>query len=256
MNILIGYSKSELANSMVSSIEKEQILSRIQDKLESYGLTVTKLGYQESAVKEHLWVRDNFFTLAGNCFICNMTNCDTLKHNRKLEQKNIIKFLETKFDKMIEIPFPIEGGDVLVTENDVFVGIGKRTSIEAFNFLKNHFINVRFHKIEHRDLHSDCCFSVLDNTVFFNKSKILSFEDIMNIQLTTITPFEFIDIDKIDTGELNTNFIVSSNVVFHGSISDKMSNLIVSKGYDLVQITDINKMYTEGGGIRCLTQFF
>lgn len=256
MNILIGYSKSKLANSVVSSIEKEQILSRIQDTLESHGLSVTKLEYQEFEVKEHLWVRDNFFILAGNCFICNMTNCDTLKHNRKLEQKNIMRFLATKFDKMIEIPFPIEGGDVLVTENDVFVGIGKRTTIEAFNFLKNHFINVRFHKIEHQDLHLDCCLSVLGDTVLFNKSKILSFDDIINIQLTSTKPFEFIDIDTIDTGELNTNFIVTRNVVFHGSISTDMSYLIQSKGYDVVQIPDINKMYAEGGGIRCLTQFF
>ena len=255
MNILIGYSKYELKNSVVSSIEKEKILARIQDKLKSYGLSVTKLEYDESAVKEHLWVRDNFFTLAGNCFICKMTKCDTLKHNRELEQQKIIKFLETKFDKMIEIPFPIEGGDVLVTDKCVFVGIGKRTSVEAFNFLRNHHRNIQFHKIEHQDLHLDCCFSVLDNTVFFNQSKVLV-DDITNVKLTSSSPFEFVDLDKIDKCELNTNFIIHGNVVFHGSISDKMSNLILSKGYDLVQITDINKMYAEGGGIRCLTQFF
>jgi N-dimethylarginine dimethylaminohydrolase len=255
MNILIGYSNSKLQNSVVSSIEKEEILSRIEDKLTSHGLHVTKLKHEGTSIAEHLWVRDNFFTLDGFCFVCNMTNCDTLKHDRKLEVDNILHFLEAKFDDIIHIPFPIEGGDVVVTKTDVFVGIGKRTSIEAFDFLRKRFSNYRFHKLEHQDLHLDCCFSVIDNTIIFNRSKILV-DDIANIESIPNNLYEFIDIDKVDSSTLNTNFIVHDNVIFHGEISNEMLILLQSRGYEVEQINDLNKLYTEGGGIRCLTQFF
>lgn len=254
MNVLIGFSKSELKNSVVPSIKKERILTDMHNRFKLHGLCVTKLNNEDST-GEHLWVRDNFFVLKGICFICNMTNCDTLKHNRRLEQECIIKFLETKFERIIRIPFSIEGGDVIVAKNDVFVGIGKRTSIEAFNFLKSILSEYRFHKVQHEDLHLDCCFAVLDDTVFFNRTKI-SHDDITNINLGSCESYEFIDIDKIDNGKLNTNFIVHGNIIFHGAISNEMLSLLQSKGYEVEQITGVNEMYAEGGGIRCLTQFF
>lgn len=254
MNILIGYSETELENSLVSSIEKENILSSIHDKLTMRGLRVSKLE-KKYDIDEHIWIRDNFFVLGGECFLCKMTKCDTLKHDREPEQVNITTYLETKYDNLTQIPFPIEGGDVLFAKNDVFVGIGKRTCIESFEFLKRRFNNYRFHKVHHQDLHLDCCFAVLGNTIMFNGSKVLV-DDINMIKCNSGDSYEFLDIDTVDDGNLNTNFITHDNVIFHGMISNDMLSLFNSKGYEVEQIDNLNSMYAEGGGIRCLTQFY
>lgn len=254
MDILIGYSETELKNSLVSSIEKENILSNIHDRLTMRGLRVSKLENKYN-IAEHIWIRDNFFVLGGECFLCNMTKCDTLKHDREPEQVNIMTYLKKKYENMTQIPFPIEGGDVVFAKNDVFVGIGKRTCIEAFEFLKRHFHNYRFHKVNHQDLHLDCCFAVLDNTIMFNGSKV-RVNDIHTIICNSSDTYESIDIDTVDDGDLNTNFITHDNIVFHGMISSDMLSLFNSKGYEVEQIANLNSMYTEGGGIRCLTQFY
>ena len=261
MNVLIGYSDTELENSVVPSVEKEKVLSIIREKLTAHGLCVTKLEKKDS-VGEHVWTRDNFFVLGGKCFLCNVTSSDTLKHDRKPEQLNTMKFLQSRYgsDSIIRIPFPIEGGDVVVSGDDVFVGIGKRTTVDAFHFLERHFEfgNFRFHRVAHDDLHLDCCFAVLGDTVLYNGSR-LSADDITSIDDSSNTSsfrFQFRDLDEVSQDNLNTNFITTGKVVFHGKLSREMLNLFRSKGYEVVQIAELNKMYAEGGGIRCLTQFF
>ena len=89
----------------------------------------------------------------------------------------------------------------------------------------------------------------------FNGSKV-RVNDIHTIICNSSDTYESIDIDTVDDGDLNTNFITHDNIVFHGMISSDMLSLFNSKGYEVEQIANLNSMYTEGGGIRCLTQFY
>ena len=43
MNVLIGFSKSELKNSVVPSIKKERILTDMHNRFKLHGLCVTKI---------------------------------------------------------------------------------------------------------------------------------------------------------------------------------------------------------------------
>jgi len=118
---------------------------------------------------EQIFTRDIGFVIEDKFIVANM-----LESARKPEVKGIQWILDALDpDSIIHLPpeARIEGGDVIVHGNEIFVGIGKRTNWQGFYRLKTHFPNKRFHALELKVtddpltniLHLDCSFQPVGN---------------------------------------------------------------------------------------------
>jgi N-dimethylarginine dimethylaminohydrolase len=118
---------------------------------------------------EQIFTRDIGFVIEDKFILANM-----LEAARQPEVKGIQWILdELDPESIIRLPAEarIEGGDVIVHGDDIFVGISKRTNWQGFYRLKTHFPNKRFHALELKVtddpltniLHLDCSFQPVGN---------------------------------------------------------------------------------------------
>lgn len=137
-------------------------IAEAKSALENAGIEVIQP--QNIANKKQIFTRDIGFVIEDRFVIANM--------KEPLRQGEIegINFVLDQIDpeKIIRIPegATIEGGDVLVHGDHVFVGISKRTNRDGFEFVKQQFPNKHFHALELvvsddpkvNILHLDCAF--------------------------------------------------------------------------------------------------
>ena len=161
MSILLGNCNKEIDDYRVSCKNKKAILDNIGDALKKCGLESSNI---ITTSDEILWIRDIFFTIDNKCFICNLTKSDTMSRNRQFEKNCLPQLIENKFE-IINIPtyIKLEGGDIIQSKNDIFVGIGDRTSYEVLEFLNKHLPNMNIIPVIHSSLHLDCIFAVLNH---------------------------------------------------------------------------------------------
>lgn len=136
--------------------------------------------------KKQIFTRDIAFVIDDKFIVANMK-----EPLRQGEIKGLEFVLEQiKPEDIIRIPegATIEGGDVLVHGNHVFVGISKRTNYEGFEFVKSQFPNKQFHALELvvsddpkvNILHLDCTFQpVGEGFAIFYEEGFLKRPDIL-----------------------------------------------------------------------------
>lgn len=122
--------------------------------------------------KVQLFTRDLGFVIGDEFFVANMSE------NRKDEVKCIGYLIELfdpekiiRLDKMQGID--VEGGDIVLTDEVIYVGLSERTNHAAYEFLKERFkgkrkveaVKIIIDKNNHRAhaLHLDCVFQPLGN---------------------------------------------------------------------------------------------
>ena len=174
--VMLGIGESqgeELDINPVSKMHKENgtypteeaIIAEIQtveDALIAEGIEV--LRPSNIPKREQIFTRDIGFVIDDKFVIANM-----LEPVRQAELAGIQWLLdEIDNENIIRIPngARVEGGDVIVHHDQVFVGISKRTNQKGFEFLQAQFPNKQFYAIEltvtddpkTNILHLDCTF--------------------------------------------------------------------------------------------------
>lgn len=128
---------------------------------------------------EQIFTRDIGFVIEDFFFIANM------KHpERQVEIKGIRSIIDKHFDvsKVINLPKEalLEGGDVILLNNYIFIGLGERSNWEGVEFLKNFFphkhvygyeLLVDEEDSERHVLHLDCIFQPIgvDEAIIFEE---------------------------------------------------------------------------------------
>lgn len=145
----------------------------------------------------------------------------------------------------------IEGGDVAVSDEVIFVGISNRTNIEAIEELKKililkgikkEVISINFDK---NMLHLDCVFSLLGE-----KSAIVS-PYVYDKEIIEKYRENIIEVTKEDADNLGTNFVYLGDnklVISNADVGNKLKDL----GYD-VKILDYTEIIKGEGSIDCTT---
>lgn len=246
-SILIGLSKKP--NGMV----KNKILNSIKTILEDNHIDVNKLANIGNK-NEILWIRDIFFVINDTCIICNLTSCDTVSQFRKDEYIYIMNIIKSKYKNIIYCPehIHIEGGDIIQNDSDVFVGINERTTITAIEFLQNIFPKCNFIPVPHNCLHLDCALAIIKNKQILCLESIVDISKIPNDYLIIN-----VEIPNINNN-LTTNFlIIDDNNVIHTNKNENNTVIdILKQNKYNVHIVQYEDLWKEGGGVRCLTQWF
>ena len=193
-----------------------------------------------------VYAKDIAFVIENILFISKMS----LKE-RQLEIEPIKKLaLEEKLDYYI-MQNNIEGGDVVVLDKVIFVGLSNRTNLHAIEELKKilaiknikkEVIPINFDKSM---LHLDCVFSLLGNKSALVSPYIYD-EEIIKKYIENIIEITKEEADAFATNivYLGNNKLVTSNI----SIGNKLKEL----GYD-VKILDFSEIVKGDGSIDCCT---
>ncbi len=214
--------------------------------LENYNVDVITLPSLR-VFPEQVFTRDIGFTIGDNLFIAKMNRAI-----RQGEEKVLIDWLDTH-----GIPYTqmtnrsIEGGDVLVDRNTVWVGISYRTSVDAVRELQDRLSDYEVTPLdfENRYLHLDCVFNIIspDEALIFPPA--FSPEDLEKIA----SRYRLIEITADEQFQLGTNVLcLGKGTVISLPMNRNVNRLLRKHGYNVVEV-DISEIIKSGGAFRCIT---
>jgi N-dimethylarginine dimethylaminohydrolase len=250
MSIIIGSSKKNVNNNILSFSTKQQIIDDLGNKIQSLGVDVIKVHHNN---EEILWLRDIFVVIDNKCIICNLTKKDSIGKDRSKEYLSIASSLFSKYT-IVQLPkdVKLEGGDIIQNGNDIFIGIGERTNEKAIDYIQYLFPMKNIIPVSHTDMHLDCVLTVVfPNTILYSRKRTYIEEHNKYINKYTLH-----DIDDETDGILVTNFLIIGDNIIHSNRKEnkRVISILQNLGYT-IHIVDINELWKEGGGIRCMTQW-
>lgn len=144
-----GYAEDESYIEVVNEEQKkglpsikdlEREFAAFEEALRAHGVEVLIPERVGRFVYDQLTPRDIGVTIGHRFVICNMA-----KSSRRYEVAGIFPFLNEMTGPKPEILIPdgadtlLEGGDILVDKNRIFVGLSQRSNQKGVDFLKKHF---------------------------------------------------------------------------------------------------------------------
>ncbi len=218
------------------------------ETLRNHNVEVLEAQLVEGA-KGQMFTRDLAFVIGDKFFISNMR-----KENRATAIKGWEPII-SKIDKtkIIKVPFDIylEGGDVLVDNKTVFVGISERTNIEGVQFLKETLgsdYTVIPLQLKPKFLHLDVVFTIINPNL-----ALIYKEGMEEDSYEQLEKYQKIEINQKEQFELGTNvFVVKPQTI----IMNK-NHTRIQKELEKLHLTVIPLEMTEtakdGGAFRCTT---
>lgn len=194
-----------------------------------------------------VFIRDVGFVIDDILFISKMTH-----KKRGKETKALKEYIKNKNIKTYKMKNFIEGGDVLIYNDYIFVGMSKRTSPKAADELQNYLlaigkkyevVKINFNK--EKMLHLDCVFNILDDNHCIISSYVYD-KDIIEQIIDNVYY-----IDNKTARELGTNIVNLGEkriVVSH----KKVKNILENKGFKVFYL-NYSELIKAGGSLACTT---
>lgn len=179
-----------------------------------------------------------------------------MKWQSRRNEIQAIKNILSKFDgNIINTPKNVllEGGNIIVDKNFIFIGIGLRTSNNAVEFLQNQFgetymICPLYLNSSEEIIHLDAVFNLIGNNY-----AVIYKAGLVNIP-AAIQTYNLIEVTKEekDNGACNLLSIDSNTVIIRNNL-DRIENLLRKKGFT-VYVTNWDETKKTGTvGPRCAT---
>ena len=143
----------------------------------------------------------------------------------------------------------IEGGDVIIDRNTVFVGISSRTSIEAVRELAtklpdHEIIPVPFNE---KYLHLDCVFNILSPKIGLIFPEAL---DAQTIEMLS-GKYKLIEVSEEEQFTMGTNVLsIGDKKVFSLPQNTKVNKQIREHGFNVIEV-EFSEIIKSGGSFRC-----
>ena len=214
-----------------------------EETLKNNQVEVIKLPASEE-FPEQVFTRDIGFTLGNDVFVSEMANAI-----RKGEEKELEKWLHEEdiiFQKARE---RVEGGDVIIDGDTVYVGISSRTSDDAVQNLANslphhNIIRVPFNE---KYLHLDCVFNILSSEIALIFPQAFSAE----IVETLSKKYMLIEVSEEEQFTMGTNVLSIGNKKLLSLPQNKQVNTQITKhGFEVIEV-DFSEIIKSGGSFRC-----
>lgn len=196
---------------------------------------------------EQVFTRDIGFTLGNNVFISEMAS-----EIRQGEEQELQKWMEAH-----EINFKqltghrIEGGDVIIDRDTVFVGVSSRTSKKAIRDLQMELPDFEVIPISFNEkyLHLDCVFNVLSPTEALIFPEAL---DMATVQMLA-ERYTLIRVNEQEQFALGTNVLsIGDRKVFSQPQNQQVNKQLTARGFHVIEV-DFSEIIKSGGAFRCCT---
>ena len=230
---------------------KEAILEEQKcywDVLKNLGIELL-VAEQVEGAKGQMFTRDLAFVIGNNFFISSMK-----KENRRLAingWNNIINQIDK--DNIIKVPSNIylEGGDIIVDNKTIYVGISERTTMDAIEFLKDtlgeEYAIIPL-KLKPKFLHLDVLFTII------NPNLALIYKDgLESDSLKLLDKYTKIEVTEQEQFELATNvFVVSPQTIIINSEHTRIGDELKRYNLNVIPI-NLTETAKDGGAFRCTT---
>lgn len=143
----------------------------------------------------------------------------------------------------VEAPGTLEGGDILVTEDGIFVGESTRTNRDGITQLQQRFAGVDVKPVKAKTFHLLCGCSYLEG------NRILLAPDILNPSF--FAGFEFVMVPEEEAYAAEALYLGERRVLIPSGYPRAAKNLR-SAGYTPVE-TNLSEFYKGDGGVSCLS---
>lgn len=196
---------------------------------------------------EQVFTRDIGFTVGQKIFLGAMAS-----EIRQGEEEKLKRWLEDS-----RIPFeqlsgaPMEGGDVLLDHNKIFIGISSRTSEQVIQELQQNLPthNVMPIPFNERYLHLDCVFNILSPTEALIFPEALSSKTINQLA----DHYDLIRVSREEQFSLGVNILsIGNKRVFSQPQNAGVNRQLSSRGYQVIEV-DFSEIIKSGGAFRCCT---
>ncbi|MGP7819359.1 dimethylarginine dimethylaminohydrolase family protein [Niallia sp. 01092] len=230
----------------INTQKAEQQHGIFVEKLKEHGVEVTLLPPFKK-YPEQVFTRDIGFILGMHVFVSEMGH-DVRKGEentflRWLEKENIT-YTNLKGDKM-------EGGDVLIDQNTIYVGVSNRTNKKAIEHLQTLLPTYEVIAVPFTDtfLHLDCVFNILSPT----EALIYRGEIDKEVEKLLAERYELIEVSKEEQATLGTNVLsIGDKKVFSLPINKGVNKELKKRDYTIIEV-DISEIIKSGGAFRCCT---
>jgi len=169
-------------------------------------------------------------------------------HSRAGEETAMIDNLnaghwETGTPRFITAPGQLEGGDVLITDTTIFVGVSSRTNKEGIRQLTAHLRDTRIVPVKTRSFHLLCgCSYIGENTIVVAPS------------IVDVKPFSSFNLIQVSEEEAYAANILNlgKKRILVPSGYPKISAKLRDARYQVLEI-DNSEFYKGDGGLTCLS---
>ncbi|TYR74095.1 hypothetical protein FZC79_16725 [Rossellomorea vietnamensis] len=194
---------------------------------------------------EQVFTRDIGFTIGDTIYVSEMGS-----DIRSGEDEVLKKWLEKNGHQYKKLDYgTIEGGDVVVDKNKVFVGVSHRTNTGAIDQLREladgfTVIPVPFQK---KYLHLDCVFNILspDQALVFAPA----FKQ-KELQMLA-EHFNLIEVNDAEQFTMGTNVLsIGDKKVLSLPQNKAVNGALREHGYEVIEV-DFSEIIKSGGSFRC-----
>jgi len=238
---IIASSNSTSAGPIDKQIVSKQY-NTLFNTLLDYGVRIHFFDLNRST--SQVFARDIGFIIDNILFISNMTQPE-----RQTEIKGLIDFAKQHNIKSHIMENKVEGGDILVHNSKVFVGVGYRTNeaavqeidhILSLNNKQYEFIKVSFNTSK---IHLDCVLNIVSNETCIISTDVFNPQDVLKHFSTAIeVPIKEQDSLATNIIDLGNNVILCSSNVF--------SKILQDHGYNSIFI-DFSEIIKASGSLGC-----
>jgi N-dimethylarginine dimethylaminohydrolase len=214
--------------------------------LEANGIEVVLLPYHKK-YPEQVFTRDIGFTLGQTIFVAKMA------HDVRIGEEDVLKQWlddeEMSYYNLAEDR--IEGGDVIIDGETIYVGLSNRTHLEAVEHLQGLLIqyDVKAIPFKEKYLHLDCVFNVISPDTALIYRPALTEEDIDLFS----SRYQLIEVSEDEQFTLGTNVLsIGNKKILSLPINKQVNQNLRNRGFEVIEV-DISEIIKSGGSFRCCT---
>jgi N-dimethylarginine dimethylaminohydrolase len=195
---------------------------------------------------EQVFTRDIGFTIHDQFFVASM-NTDV----RRGEVKTLKHWLEENEVPYTELLHSIEGGDVLVDEENIWIGVSGRTNQLAIQSLRNQLTPYTVHELPLREdiLHLDCVFTIISSEWALVYPPAFSDGDLETIK----KHYNIITVTDEEQFQMGPNVLaIGDGKIISLTQNQALNKRIRAEGFDVMEL-DLSEIIKSGGSFRCCT---
>lgn len=196
---------------------------------------------------EQVFTRDIGFTIGDTVFISEMAS--DIRQGEEQELQKWMEAHEVNFKDMTG--HRIEGGDVIIDRDTVFVGVSSRTSKKAIRDLQLQLPDFEVIPVSFNEkyLHLDCVFNILSPT------EALIFPEALDMETVQMLAerYTLIRVNEKEQFALGTNVLsIGDRKVFSQPQNRQVNKQLTARGFHVIEV-DYSEIIKSGGAFRCCT---
>jgi len=216
---------------------------QFEEALKEHGVEVIKLPSSKN-FPEQVFTRDIGFSVGDDIFVAEMAS-----EIRQGEEQALEEWLDNE-----EIPFHttyerVEGGDIIVDQDTLYVGISSRTSEEAVQRLTKelpHFTIVPV-PFDEKYLHLDCVFNIISPEIGLIFSQAFDAETVEMLS----AKYTLIEVSEEEQFTMGTNVLsIGDKKLFSLPENKNVNSQMIAHGFEVIEV-DFSEIIKSGGSFRC-----